>query len=130
MYYIVLHCITRFTDNTYTCISQGEFTTSVEQNVEATNTDNNDGNDNDGNDNDIQEKKVIDDDDDEVVCSICWEILSDDTIRFGENCAHPFCSVCWIDYHKVTRHNRLCPVCRTLLKAKSKRGRPKKNAES
>lgn len=56
--------------------------------------------------------------DDELICSICWDILKDDNIEFGENCAHPFCTVCWKGYHKSTRHNRACPVCRTLLKAK------------
>ena len=56
--------------------------------------------------------------DEELICSICWDILRDDNIEFGENCAHPFCTVCWKDYHKSTRHNRACPICRTLLKAK------------
>ena len=67
-------------------------------------------------------------DDDDLVCSICWAILTDETIEFGENCAHPFCTDCWNDYHKATRTNRTCPVCRTLLKAKNKRGRPRKKS--
>lgn len=62
--------------------------------------------------------------DEELICSICWDTLKDDNIEFGENCAHPFCTVCWKDYHKSTRHNRACPICRTLLKAK--RGRKNK----
>jgi len=72
-----------------------------------------------------KEKKVIDEEE-ELICSICWDTLKDDTIQFGENCAHPFCNSCWDDYHKSTRHNRSCPVCRTLLKAKKGRGRPSK----
>jgi hypothetical protein len=73
-----------------------------------------------------QEKKKVVDEDDELICSICWDTLEDETIQFGENCAHPFCKSCWDDYHKSTRHNRSCPVCRTLLKAKRGRGRPSK----
>lgn len=45
-------------------------------------------------------------------------------IELVENCAHPFCTVCWKDYHKSRRHNRAYPICRTLLKAK--RGRKNK----
>lgn len=75
--------------------------------------------------NEEDEKKVIDEEE-ELICSICWDTLKDDTIQFGENCAHPFCNSCWDDYHKSTRHNRSCPVCRTLLKAKRGRGRPSK----
>ena len=69
-------------------------------------------------------KKVVDEED-ELICSICWDVLTNETIEFGENCAHPFCATCWTDYHKSTRHNRICPVCRKLLKEKHRRGRPR-----
>lgn len=71
-----------------------------------------------------EEPSKKNDEEEELICSICWDILTNETIEFGENCAHPFCVACWSDYHKSTRHNRACPVCRKLLKAKNRRGRP------
>lgn len=72
------------------------------------------------------EKKcaVIDEEDFEETCSICWDKLNDETFRIGENCAHPLCVYCWVDY--TDRGANQCPVCRQLLKKKRGRGRPRK----
>ena len=73
------------------------------------------------------EKKcaVIDEENFQESCSICWDTLNDETYRIGENCAHPLCVYCWVDY--TDRGANQCPVCRQLLKKKRGRGRPRRN---
>lgn len=72
------------------------------------------------------EKKcaVIDEENFDETCSICWDTLSDETYRIGENCAHPLCVYCWVDY--THRGANECPVCRQLLKKTRGRGRPRR----
>ena len=72
------------------------------------------------------EKKcaVIDEENFEETCSICWDTLNDETYRIGENCAHPLCVYCWVDY--TDRGANQCPVCRQLLKKRRGRGRPRR----
>ena len=72
------------------------------------------------------EKKcaVIDQENFEETCSICWDKLNDETYRIGENCAHPLCVYCWVDY--TDRGANQCPVCRQILRNKRGRGRPRK----
>jgi hypothetical protein len=72
------------------------------------------------------EKKcaVIDEENFEETCSICWDTLSDETYRIGENCAHPLCVYCWVDY--TDRGANECPVCRQLLRKRRGRGRPRR----
>ena len=42
--------------------------------------------------------------------------LNDEAYRIGENCAHPLCVYCRVDY--TDRGASQCPVCRQLLKKK------------
>ena len=75
----------------------------------------------------IEEKKcaVIDEENFDETCSICCDTLSDETYRIGENCAHPLCVYCWVDY--TDRGANECPVCSQLLKKRRGRGRPRRN---
>ena len=57
-------------------------------------------------------------------CPICWDVLNDETYRIGENCAHPLCVYCWVEY--TNRGANKCPICRQLLKNKRGRGRPRR----
>ena len=70
------------------------------------------------------EKKCAVIDEENFACSICWDTLNDETYRIGENCAHPLCIYCWVDY--TDRGANQCPVCRQLLKKKRGRGRPRR----
>ena len=67
---------------------------------------------------------VIDEENFDETCSICWDTLNDETYRIGENCAHPLCVYCWVDY--TDRGANECPVCRQLLKKRRGRGRPRR----
>lgn len=72
------------------------------------------------------EKKcaVIDEENFDETCSICWDTLNDETYRIGENCAHPLCVYCWVDY--TDRGANQCPTCRQLLRKRRGRGRPRR----
>lgn len=74
---------------------------------------------------DISEKKCSVIDDLPETCSICWDVLNDETYKIGEICAHPLCVYCWVDY--TNRGSNSCPVCRQQLVKKRGRGRPRKN---
>lgn len=71
------------------------------------------------------EKKCSVIDDLPETCSICWDVLNDETYKIGEICAHPLCVYCWVDY--TNRGSNSCPVCRQQLIKKRGRGRPRKN---